>query len=126
MSLELKVEELADAIRGLTAAIKTQPPAVAEVVKETKATKVKVEKEVKPIVQEQVAAGVSRDQLFDKLKEHAAAFGMKTTKALMVKFGADANAPTTMNVPVNAYQKLFDSAIADLTKKDKPSEEVFA
>lgn len=136
MSLEQKVEELADAVRGLTAAIKAQGnlnvPVGAigsEVVVDLRVEKpeatrsTKVKKELPPPTP--ASAGVTKEQLFDKLKEHGAAFGLKTTKALMVKFGADAMNTTTASVPVVSYQKLFDATVADLTKPAE-KQEVFA
>lgn len=74
------------------------------------------------------ASKITKDQLFDKLKEHGAAFGLKSTKALMVKHGADATNTTTASVPLGSYEALFGAAQTELNTKGTPEEpkEVFA
>lgn len=130
--LEQRIEELTAAVKELTAAIKAggSPDKAVDIkVKKDKSapsvTNEAAPKVAAPIVPVPVAeTTISKDTLFDKLKEHGAAFGLKTTKALMVKYGADAINVTTASVPAKQYQALYDAAVADLSKS-APKEEVF-
>lgn len=118
--LEQRIEELTQAVKELTAAMKggtgatnAAPAAAPKTTKKTSAPPAE-------------AASMTKETLFAKLQEHGGVFGLKETKKLMVKHGADAVNTTTASVPAASYQKLYDAAVADLTKGAQKSEEVFS
>lgn len=76
-----------------------------------KVTKAKVEKPVaveEPVVTETVTE-ISKAQIEEALKKFAAKFGIPTTKALIVQFGADAGTPTIASIPTARYVELFQA-----------------
>lgn len=73
-----------------------------------------------------VENAVTKEVLFDRLKEHGAAFGLKATKTLMVKHGADSVNTTTASVPAASYKALFAEATKELEGSKAPQQEVFA
>lgn len=76
-----------------------------------KATKAKAEKPVsveEPVVSETLT-DVSKAQIEDVLKKFAAKFGIPTTKALIVQFGADSGTPTIASIPTGRYVELYQA-----------------
>ena len=122
MSIENELERIADALwvlvdlkKGTDRPVQKDvaPTGKAEPAPEApkKVTKAKAEKPVaveEPVVTETVTE-VNKAQIEDVLKKFAAKFGIPTTKALIVQFGADSGTPTIASIPTGRYAELYQA-----------------
>lgn len=129
MSLEQQMNDLTVAVRDLVTVMRAGKTVMTET--EAPAAKIgrpKLDKAPVPMMATKaVEPSVSKEVLFNKLKEHGAVHGIKATKVLMMEHGADKVNVTTASIPTASYQALYDAAVKQLPAQNEAAapEEVF-
>lgn len=121
MSIEQSLERIATALEQMvgTTKDKTGQPELSERKEDLTPKKERKPKAPSVISPEEPSstATVSLEDLTNLLRKHASALGIPSTKALMVKFGADAETPNVNSIPTNNYGTLAEAAKKDLGGK---------
>lgn len=126
MTVEAELKRIADALETL---VGLQAPTAAPVVEAPKAARKSKSDPIKPDVEAAAAAPekigtpaavqpvYTRDQVYQKLREHADVYSADETKKLMVKYGA--KTPKVDEIPASNYPDLMGEVEEAMKKAPK-------